>query len=164
MPTETTTHGRAEWTAAWERALPTLALVGPGSWLIAALIRAAGVGTLEGDLWWISRHEGFVLVLGIPFFVATFIFLGRFIATRTVRAGIAITAMGIVGVAPLAVVSGIRLFMGVFTDYGIDPAVLQRAFDAMSPWYLGFFLMNAAQFLAWIVAGIVILRTGVAPR
>ena len=104
------------------------------------------------------------MVLGSPFFVATFVFLGRFIATRTVRTGIAITAMGIIGVAPLAVVSGIRLFMGAFTDYGIDATVLQQAFDAPSPWYLGFFLMNAAQFLAWIVAGVVILRTGVAPR
>lgn len=50
------------------------------------------------------------MVLGIPLFVATFIVLGRLIATQAIRTGIAVTAMGIVGVAPLAAVSGIRLF------------------------------------------------------
>lgn len=47
-----------EWSAAWERALPYLALIGPGSWLIAALVKSAGISMLEDGLDWVSRREG----------------------------------------------------------------------------------------------------------
>ena len=144
--------------------MPVLALLGPGSWLTATLVRAAGIGTLEGDLDWISRPEGLIAFIGAPFFVATFIFMGRRLADRAVRPGIAVTALGVLGVAPLAAISGFRLFMGTFTDAGFDPNALNEAFETLSAWDLGFFVLNSGQFLAWIIAGIVILRTGIAPK
>jgi len=54
------------WSETWEGALPWLAMVGPASWLIAALVRAAGIGTLDGDLGWISGPEGIIMTLGVP--------------------------------------------------------------------------------------------------
>jgi len=158
------TESRTQWSAAWERALPYLALVGPGSWLIAALVRAAGIGTLEGGLGWVSRPEGFIMTIGAPFFVATFIFMGQRLAERSVRTGIAVTVLGILGVAPLAAVSGFRLFAAAFTDAGIDPNTINQAFEAESVWYLGVLVLNLGQFLAWIIAGIAILRTDIAAK
>lgn len=156
--------GCERWAATWERALPVLAVAGPVSWFIAALIRSAGIGTLDGDLDWISRPEGFVMVLGVPCFVATFVLVGRVIAQRAPRTGVAVTALGLLGTAAAAMLSGLRLFMGQFTDAGLDPKALNDAFEATSAWDLGFFLYSVAWFVAWIVAGIVIWRTGIAPR
>ena len=156
--------GAEQWAATWERALPVLAVAGPGSWFVAALIRAAGIGTLDGDLDWISRPEGFIMVLGVPCFVATFLLVGRVVAERAPRAGVTVTALGLLGIAAAGMLSGIRLFMGQFTDAGLDPKTLNDAFETTSAWDLGFFLYNVAWFVAWIIAGTVILRTGVAPR
>ena len=141
-----------------------LALVGPASWFLAALVRAAGIGTLEGDLDWASRPEGLILVLGSPFFAATFIFIGQRLSDRAVRAGIVVTALGVLAVAPLAFISGFRLLMGQFIDEGFDPDAMNEAFEAVSAWDLGFFVLNLGGFVAWIIAGVVILRTNVAPK
>jgi len=156
--------GRAEWTAAWERALPALALVGPGLFFVAALVRAAGIGTLDGDLDWASRPEGFLMVLGVPFLVATFILVGRRISEVALRSGIAVTAFGVLGTTALAAISSFRLFTATFIDAGIDPDALNEAFEASGAWDLGLFVYNAGGFLAWIIAGIVILRTAIAPK
>jgi hypothetical protein len=169
MSTTATKHvgadfGTESFALAWARALPLLALVGPGSWLAAALVRAAGLGTLSGELEWVSLPEGFIMVLGVPFFVATFVMLGGAVAVRYPRTGVAVTAMGILGVAPLAAVSAIRVFMGAFVAHGLDPSLLHRAFESPSLWYLGFFVLNAGQFLAWIVAAVALWRGRLAPR
>ena len=156
--------GAERWATTWERALPVLAVAGPGSWFVAALIRAAGIGTLDGDLDWISRPEGFIMVLGVPCFVATFLLVGRVVAERAHRAGVTVTALGLLGLASAGMLSGIRLFMGQFIDAGLDPKILNDAFETTSGWDLSFFLSNVAWFVAWIIAGIVILRTGVASR
>jgi hypothetical protein len=156
--------GSDQWAATWERALPALAVAGPGIWFAAALVRAAGIGTLDGDLDWISRPEGFLMVLGVPFFVATFILLGRVIAQEAPRAGVAVTALGLLGIAPAGMLSSIRLSMGQFTDAGLDPKALNDAFETTSAWDLGLFLYSVSWFVAWIIAGTIILTSGIAPR
>ena len=88
-------NGEEAWVSAWRRALPALALVGPASWFVAALIRAAGIGTLEGELDWISAPEGMVMSLGVSFFFATYVALGLAVSRRAVRSGIAVTGLGI---------------------------------------------------------------------
>jgi hypothetical protein len=158
------TQGGEQWTTAWERALPILALVGPASWFVAAVVRAAGLGTLDGDLDWASRPEGLIMALGAPFFVATFIFMGRRLADSAVRAGIAVTALGVLGVAPLAFIPGFRLTMAQFIDAGFEPNALNDAFETLSAWDVGLFVLNLGGFVAWIIAGVVILRTEIAPK
>ena len=102
--------------------------------------------------------------MGIPFFVATFIFMGQRIAERSVRTGIVVTVLGVLGVSPLAAESGFRLFATAFTEAGIDSNIMSKAFESESGWYLGFLVLNLGQFLAWIIAGIVVLHTGIAPK
>jgi len=46
------------WSQAWKKSLPILALVGPILFLIAAVIRSLGIGTLPGRLNWFSDPEG----------------------------------------------------------------------------------------------------------
>jgi hypothetical protein len=153
-----------EWSAAWERALPYLALIGPGSWLIAALVRAAGISTLEGDLHWVSRPEGTIMTIGVPFFVATFIFMGKRVAERLPRTGIAITTLGVLGVSFLAAISGFRVFVAQFADAGLDTNTMNSAFEAGSVWIIPIAILNVGQFLSWIIAGIAVIRTGIAPK
>jgi hypothetical protein len=155
--------GMKAWVAAWHRALPALALIGPGSWFAAALIRAADIGTLDGELDWISAPEGLVMSLGAPFFVATFIVLGMTIARRAVRTGIAITALGLVGTGALTGIAWFRVFMAKFTDEGLDPDAMNQAFEASHVWDIAAITM-IGNFAAWLVAGIVILKTAVVPR
>jgi hypothetical protein len=76
--------------AGWLRALLALALVRPGSWFVAALVRAAGFGRLDGGLDWISGPEGVIMSLGVSFFTATYGMFGRVTAFRAPRSGIAV--------------------------------------------------------------------------
>ena len=153
-----------EWSAAWERALPYLALIGPGSWLIAALVRAAGISTLDGGLSWVSRPEGTIMTIGVPFFVATFIFMGKRVAERSPRTGIVVTTLGVLGVSFLAAISGFRVFVTQFADAGIDASTMNTAFESGSVWIIPIALLNVGQFLSWIIAGIAVIRTGIAPK
>ena len=153
-----------EWSAAWDRALPYLALIGPGSWLIAALVKSAGISMLEGGLDWVSRPEGTIMTIGVPFFAATFIFMGKRVAERSPKTGITITSLGVLGVSFLAAISGFRVFVTQFADAGIDPTLMNDAFEAGSVWIIPIAILNLGQFLAWIIAGIAVIRTGIAPK
>ena len=153
-----------EWSSTWERALPYLALIGPGSWLIAALLKSAGISLLEGGLDWVSRPEGTIMTIGAPFFVATFIFMGQRVAERSLKTGITITSLGVLGVSFLAAISGFRVFVTQFADAGIDPTLMNTAFEAGSVWIIPVGILNLGQFLAWIIAGIAIIRTDIAPK
>lgn len=53
------------WPQGWKRVLPSLALVGPICFLIASLVRAMGIGTLSGDLSWVSTPEGMIMTIGL---------------------------------------------------------------------------------------------------
>jgi hypothetical protein len=120
--------GVEAWASAWRRALPVLALIGPGSWFVAAMIRAAGIGTLDGDLDWVSAPEGLVMSLGASFFVATYVMLGSTVARRAVRTGIAVTGLGLVGTGAFSGIAWFRVFMAKFTDEGLDPDAMNQAF------------------------------------
>jgi hypothetical protein len=151
------------WVATWLRALPALALIGPGSWFVAALVRAAGIGTLDGGLDWISGPEGLIMSLGVSFFAATYILLGIVVARRAARSGVAVTGLGLLGVSAFGGIAFFRVFMAKFTDEGLDADAMNDAFEATHVWDLAA-ITNFANFAAWIVAGIAILRTRVLPR
>jgi hypothetical protein len=155
--------GLAAWAAAWRRALPALALIGPGSWFAAAVIRAAGIGTLDGELGWISAPEGLVMSLGASFFAATYVLLGLAVARRAVRTGITVTALGLVGTGAFSGIAWFRVFMAKFSDEGLDPDAMNQAFEATHVWDIAA-LTNLGNFAAWLVAGIAILTTAVLPR
>jgi hypothetical protein len=151
------------WAAAWLRALPALALIGPGSWFVAALVRAANVGRLDGGLDWISGPEGVIMSLGVSFFAATYILFGRVIARRAPRSGIAVTGLGLLGLSAWGGIAFFRVFMTKFTEEGLDPDAMNAAFEAPHIWDIAS-ITNFANFAAWLVAGIVILKTRVLPR
>jgi hypothetical protein len=160
---DTERDGVEAWVATWLRALPALALVGPGSWFVAALVRAAGIGTLEGGLDWISGPEGLIMSLGVSFFAATYTLLGMTIARRAVRSGVAVTGLGLLGLSAFAGIAFFRTFMAKFTDEGLDPDAMNAAFEATHLWDLAA-VTNFANFAAWLVAGIAVLGTRVLPR
>jgi hypothetical protein len=159
---DTERSGVDAWVATWLRVLPVLALIGPGSWLVAALVRAAGIGTLDGGLDWISGPEGVIMSLGVSFFAATYIALGLVVARRAPRSGVAVTGLGLLGVTAFGGIAFFRVFMAKFTDEGLDPDAMNQAFEATHIWDIAA-VTNFASFAAWIVAGIAILRTRVVP-
>jgi hypothetical protein len=113
--------GEQAWAAAWRRALPIVALIGPGSWFLAALVRAAGLGTLDGELGWISAPEGVIMALGVSWFAATYVLLAltNFVNFAAwLVAGIAILRTSVVprwiGVACIGGVVAILLGQGAY--------------------------------------------------
>ena len=160
---DTDRNGVDAWAATWLRVLPALALIGPGSWFVAALVRAAGIGTLDDGLDWISGPEGLIMSLGVSFFAATYVLFGMVVARRAPRSGVAVTGLGLLGVTAFGGIAFFRVFMAKFTDEGLDPDAMNDAFEATHIWDLAA-LTNFANFAAWLVAGIAILRTGVLPR
>lgn len=155
--------GEQAWAATWLRVLPAVALIGPGSWFAGALVRATGLGTLDGELGWISAPEGVIMSLGVSWFAATYVLLGMTVARRSVRTGIVVTALGLVGVGAFGGISFFRVFMAKFTDQGLDPDAMNQAFEATHVWDIAS-LTNFVNFAAWLVAGVAILRTAVVPR
>ena len=153
------------WSQAWKKSLPILALVGPILFFIAALVRALGIGTLPGGLNWLSAPEGLLMSIGAPFFVATFIFLGQIISEQSPKTGILVTVLGVLGTAYLSFVSGFRGLAKGFVESGLDPNLIQSAFDseAAVTWLSPLLLFHLGQLIAWIIAGVVIIRKKVAP-
>ena len=79
-------HPTAEpWAEFMNGFLPVAAVVGPALMVVAALFVAAGVETLPGDLDWISKPEALIGYLATPFFVATWVVIGRLIARARTR-------------------------------------------------------------------------------
>src|SRR5215213_10374672 len=93
------------WTLIWGKALPYLALAGPASLFIASLFVSAGIGVIPDKTYTNSNYEGFIMTLGAPFFIATFIFLGQTLAKRFLKVSILVTILGILGTASLVFVS-----------------------------------------------------------
>lgn len=160
---DTERDGVATWAASWLRVLPALALIGPGSWFVAAVVRATGIGTLDGGLDWISGPEGLIMSLGVSFFAATYVVLGMAISRRAPRSGVAVTGLGLVGVTAFGGIAFFRTFMAKFTAEGLDPDAMNEAFEATHIWDVAA-ITNFANFAAWLVAGIAILTTRVLPR
>lgn len=145
--------------------MPSLALVAPLSWFLASIVYTAGIGRLPGGLSIVSSHEGFIMTLGSPFFIATFIFLGQSVARQFTRTGIVVTILGSLGVTTLSAISAFRLFATSFVNYGIDPNDLLAAFNAGAGFFdLAFILLQISGFLSFIISGVVFLRSDSIPK
>ena len=152
------------WSSTWNKSLPYLALIGPISLFIASLFLAAGIGVMPDKTYTNSSHEGFIMTLGAPFFIATFIFLGQSIAKRFLKIGILVTVLGILGAASLVFLSSMRLLQKAFIDSGFDSNTVWAAWDNVSFWHIPLLLQNIAAPLAFIIAGIALLMTTIAPK
>jgi hypothetical protein len=154
-------QGRDEWVntlAAW---LPLLALAAPLSLFASALVRATGAATLPGELFWVSAYEAPIAGIGMPFFPATFIFLGKAIAGAFPKTGVTVTLAGTLGTGFMVFIIAYRGLVAGYVDKGIDPSLLA---DFMFTGILPFFpVMNIAFFIAWIAAGVAILRSSIGP-
>jgi hypothetical protein len=152
------------WNVRLNKALPKLALVAPLSWFVASIIYVLGIGRLPGGLSIISSHEGFLMTLGSPFFIATFIFLGQSVARKFPMTGIVVTVLGSLGVTTLSAISAFRLFATSFVNYGIDPDAILGAFNAGSSFDIAFALLQVSGFLSFIVSGVAFLRSNTIPK
>ena len=152
------------WPSIWSKSLPYLALIGPVSLFIASLFLAAGIGVIPDKTYTNSSYEGFIMTLGAPFFIATFIFLGQTIAKRFLKVGMLVTVLGILGASSLVFVSSMRLLQKAFVDSGFDSNTLWAAWDNVSAWHIPLLLQNIAAPLAFIVGGIALMRTTLAPN
>jgi len=152
------------WDATWNTWLPFLALVGPLSLFLASLLLNMGVGVMPDKTYVNSSHEGFLMTLGAPFFVATFTFLGRTIAGRYLKVGILVTVLGILGAASLVFLSSMRLLQKAYIDSGFDSSTVWAAWDNVSVWHTPLLLQNVAAPLAFIIGGIALMRTTFAPK
>lgn len=148
------------WASAFTKSLPTLAMIGPASWLLAALANTTGFGRLPGDLSWTSVPESVIMVLGSPFFIATFIYLGRTIAAYAPKTGIVVTITGLIGTAFLLFVAGYRLIVVGLSASGIASSMLNSGLEAEASVAILTPIMfyNLFQFLAWIIVGITVIR------
>ncbi len=57
-----------KWVRTFKKRLPMLDLVGPFLFFMASLVRAFGIGTVPGELYWVSSYEGLMMTIGVPFF------------------------------------------------------------------------------------------------
>lgn len=146
------------------KALPNFALVAPFSWFVASIIYVLGIGRLPGGLSIISSHEGFLMTLGSPFFIATFIFMGQSVARQFPNTGIAVTVLGSLGVTTLSAIAAFRLFATSFVNYGIDPDTILGAFNAGSSFDIAFGILQVSGFLSFIISGVVFLRSNTIPK
>jgi hypothetical protein len=55
------------------------------------------------------------------------------------------------------------VFAAVFVPEGLDPELINSAFESESILFLPLLFFNICQFLAWIITGIVIFKTKLAP-
>lgn len=153
-----------QWNTVWQKVLPILALVGPASLFTASLFVASHIGMLPDKKYVHSSYEGFIITLAAPFFIATFIFLGQILSKRYLKVGILVTALGMLGTASLVFVGSMRLIQKAFIDSGFDSNNVWAAWDNVSFWHIPLLLQNIAAPVAFIVAGIALLRTNLAPK
>lgn len=154
-----------KWVRTFKKRLPMLALVGPFFFFIASVVRAFGIGTLPGEVYWVSSYEGLIMTIGVPFFVATFIFMGQKIADHSPNTGIAVTVLGVLGVAFITFISSFRALAAGFVALGMDPKMINDGLESEASmiWLSGLFLYNFCFFSTWIIAGVAIMRKKIAP-
>lgn len=139
-------------------------MIGPFSLFIASLFVAAGIGIIPDKTYTNSSYEGFIMTLGAPFFIATFIFLGQTIARRFLKVGILVTVLGILGASSLVFVSSMRLLQKAFVDSGFNSNTVWAAWDNVSVWHIPLLTQNIAAPLAFIIGGIALMRTTLTPK
>lgn len=165
--TTSTTAARAgadHWNASMARLLSWAPLAGPLIMLGAALLVSFEVQMLPGDLDWISEPEGLIGMVAAPFLVATFIVLGRRIADGAPKTGVVVTILGVVAATAFVNPMSARLFSVDLVEMGVDPVTVSEAWDAPTVWSALSLLLIFQLFLVPIIAGVAVLRTGVAPR
>ncbi|NND75089.1 MAG: hypothetical protein HKN44_08790 [Ilumatobacter sp.] len=152
------------WYRFFGRLVPTLAIAGPALALVGALFVAFQVQMLPGDLDWISEPESFVFYLGAIALPATWIVIGRVVALRASRAGIAVTVLGMLGAAIAVSAAAWRQMSIDLVDQGVNPFVVNEVWDNPTLFSaLATLVTLPPFFLAPIVAGVAILRTRTAP-
>lgn len=155
------------WSTFFTRLLPQAAIAGPALMVVAALCVTAGISRLPGDLDWISEPEGFFGLLSVPFLFATWVIVGRTVATRAARTGIAITLIGALAAAGYGYMMAIRLFSADLVLNDVSATIVNATWesDDASVWsLLAFVVMTAMSFVVAIIAGIAVLKTRVASR
>lgn len=156
--------GIDQWATALWRLLAPAALAGPLLLLAGALCVSFGISRLPGDLDWISQPEGLFLFIAIPFLIASWTLVGRRIATRAPRTGIAVTLLGVIGTCAFSLTTVMRLFTSDLVLHGFDPTALNDVWDGDARVYTYMaFGLSTYGFLAAIIAGIAILKTKAAP-
>ena len=152
------------WTTAFEAWLPLLALVAPLSLFLSALVRASGAGTLPGELFRISTYEAPIAGVGAAFYPATFIFQGKVVARKFPRAGVTVTAAGVLSTSFMVFIIAFGGLVAGYVEKGIDPSLLA---DFMSPaWSPGLIpnmLYNAANFVALVTASLACIYGNIGP-
>lgn len=105
------------------------------------------------------------MTIGVPFFVATFIFMGQKIAAQAPKTEILVTVMGVLGSSFIAFISGFRALAAGFVDAGLSPEAIKGGLEseAALQWLAGLLLYNIFFMLAWIIAGVAVIRRQVAP-
>lgn len=165
-PANTRPHDPAErWSEFFMRNLPRAAILGPAFMLAGALCVSADLQLLPGDLDWISEPEGMFGMATVPFLFVTWIVVGRRIAHRAPRTGIAVTLIGALAAAGWALPMSIRLFTADLVLNDFDATALNEAWESEATVYtlLVFVLMTTMNFVVALTAGIAVLRTHVAP-
>ncbi len=131
---------------------------------MASLFLAAGIGVIPDKTYVNSSHEGFIMTLGAPFVIATFIYLGQTLSTRFLRTSILITILGLLGTSSLVFVSSMRLLQKAYVDSGFDSNTVWAAWDNVSFWHIPLLLQNVAAPLAFIIGGVCLMMTNLAPK
>lgn len=166
--TTPTSAGRSDkpdyWTAAIERILSWARPVGPALMLVAALLVSFEVQMLPGDLDWISEPEGLVAMLAAPFLFAAWIAVGRRVSEAAPRTGVVVSVLGAMAATSFVNPMGQRLFSADLVELGVDPTVIHEAWDVPNVYSALSVPLVFLLFLVSIIAGVAILKTGVAPR
>lgn len=163
-PTQTATAPADSWSRFFGRLVPILAVVGPALALVGALFVTFQVQMLPADLDWISEPESLIFYLGAIAFPATWIVIGRVIATRAARTGILVTALGVLGAFTGVSAAAWRHMSIDLVDHGVDPNLVNEVWENPTLYSaLATLVTFPAFFLVPFVAGVAILATKVAP-
>ncbi len=163
-PSTATVERTDSWSRFYGRLIPILAVVGPALALVGALFVTFQVQLLPGDLDWISEPESFFFYVGAIAFPATWIVIGRAIAVRAARTGIAVTAMGVLGAFTGVNAASWRHMSIDLVDQGVDPDLVNEVWENPTLYSaLAMLVTWPAFFVVPFVAGVAILATKVAP-
>lgn len=157
-------ENQRRWASFFDRALPGLAIAGPALFLVGALLAAARVQPLPGEMDWVSEPESFVGFVGTILLVVTWVEVGRRIARLSPRAGIAVTLLGVWGAFGAVSAFAWRQMSVDLVGQGADPDLVLAAWENPTLYsalttavVLPFF------FLAPVIAGVAVLRSRAAP-
>lgn len=140
------------------------AIIAPALVLLGTIMIVFDVQRLEGDLSWVSHPEGAVGVFAAVFLVATWIAVGRRIATAAHRTGVFVTLAGVAGAIGWSYPFALRVITADYAAGGIDTVAMNDVLvNGGSVWTALVLLPMSMSLIVPFVAGVAILRTRVAP-